>query len=183
MLNAAALSLVGLTGEEEAPRLRLGPRSSAPRPVAMHRLLDRLLKQRKCSARPSPHVIQISRCATRLTSPVIRFPGVLDVLIIDDAAQYLALAPHRASIKANRMKFATLPTKLSCPNGAKKIFKNFSVASQKTKTPLDRAAHSYPLKEKLHQAIAFMRALRRDTRRAAAFLAITRLAPPRWMSG
>src|SRR5258707_12954394 len=36
---------------------------------------------------------------------------------------------------------------------------------------------------KLRQAIALMRALRRDTRRAAAFLAITRLTPPRWISG
>src|SRR5260221_10776557 len=105
MLNAAALSFVGLTDEEEAPHLRLGPRSSAPRPVAMHRLLDRLLQQRKCFTHPSPHVIQISRRATRLTSLLIRFHGTLDALSIDDTAQHLALVPHRPSIKANRMQF------------------------------------------------------------------------------
>ena len=36
---AVALSLVRLSGEEEAPRLRLGSRLSAPRPVAMGRAL------------------------------------------------------------------------------------------------------------------------------------------------
>src|SRR5205814_9929920 len=63
-----------------------------------------------------------------------------------------------------------------------KIFRDFFRASQKTKRrSIER--RSYHLKEKLRQAIALMRALRRDTRRAAAFLAITRLAPLRWMSG
>jgi hypothetical protein len=37
--SAAGLSLVRLFSEEEAPRLRLGSRSSAPRPVAMNGLL------------------------------------------------------------------------------------------------------------------------------------------------
>src|SRR5258708_30432002 len=119
MLNAAALSLVGLTGEEEAPRLRLGPRSSAPRPVAMHRLLDRLLKQRKCFTRPSPHVIQISRCATRLTSLVIRFPEALDPVSIDDMAQHLALGRQRMAINPNRMQFDQLPPKPSYPSDNK----------------------------------------------------------------
>ena len=182
MLEAAALSLVDLTDEEDAPHLRLGPRSSAPRPVAMHRLLDRLLQQRKYFTPSSPHVIQISRHATRLTSLVIRFPDALERLSIDDAAQHLALVPHHSPIKANRMQFAQLPTKLSCPNDAKKIFRDFFRASQKTKRrSIER--RSYHLKEKLRQAIALMRALRRDTRRAAAFLAITRLTPPRWISG
>ena len=37
--EALRLSLVRLVSEEEAPRLRLGSRSSAPRPVAMTGLL------------------------------------------------------------------------------------------------------------------------------------------------
>ena len=41
------LSLVRVFGEEEAPLLRLGSRLSAPRPVAMGRLLDRLGRLRK----------------------------------------------------------------------------------------------------------------------------------------
>ena len=131
MLNAAALSLVGLTGEVEAPHLRLGPRSSAPRPVAMHRLLDRLLKQRKCFTRPSPHVIQISRCATRLTSLVIRFPSALAALIIDDMAQHLAPARRCMAIKPNRMEFAQLRTKPSYPNDAKKRSQEFFSARRK----------------------------------------------------
>jgi hypothetical protein len=125
MLAAAALSLVDLTSEEDAPRPRLGSRSSAPRPVAMHRLLDRLVQQRKCFTPPSPHVIQISRRASRLTSRLIRFLDARDVLSMRDAAQHLALASHRPSIKANRMQFAQLPTKLCCPKDAKKIFGNF----------------------------------------------------------
>src|SRR5258708_31106607 len=133
MLNAAALSFVGLTDEEEAPHLRLGPRSSAPRPVAMHRLLDRLLKQRKCFTRPSPHVIQISRRATRLTSLLIRFRLAFDALSIDDMAQHLALERRCMAIKPNRMEFAQLPTKLSYLNDAKKISGIFFGASQKTK--------------------------------------------------
>jgi hypothetical protein len=39
MLKTLRLSLVRFVGEEEAPRLRLGSRSSAPRPVAMSGLL------------------------------------------------------------------------------------------------------------------------------------------------
>src|SRR5205085_2823760 len=58
-LITAALSLVGLVSEEEAPRLRLGSRSSAPRPVTMPRLLDRLAQQRKPITCSSSHVIQI----------------------------------------------------------------------------------------------------------------------------
>jgi hypothetical protein len=64
---------------------------------------------------------------------VIRFLDARGVLSMRDAAQYLALASHRAPIKANRMQFAQLPTKLCCPNGAKKIFRNFFGTSQKTK--------------------------------------------------
>jgi hypothetical protein len=125
VLSAAALSLVDLASEEDAPHLRLGSRSSAPRPVAMHRLLDRLVQQRKCFTTASPHVIQISRGASRLTSRLIRLRDARDVLSMRDAAQYLALASHHPSIKANRMQFAQLPTKLCCPKDAKKIFGNF----------------------------------------------------------
>jgi len=79
-------------------------------------------------------MIQISRSASRLTSRVIRFLNARDVLLMRNAAQYLALASHRPSIKANRMQFAQLPTKLCCLNGAKKKFLEiFFSASQKTK--------------------------------------------------
>jgi hypothetical protein len=71
---------------------------------------------------------------------VIRFLGARGVLSICIAAQYLALASHRASIKANRMQFAQLPTKLCCLTDAKKIFENFLRRVAKNKTPLDRAA-------------------------------------------
>src|SRR5437660_10682013 len=117
----------------------------------MHRLLDRLVQQRKCFTAASPHVIQISRDASRLTSRVIRFPDPRDVLSTRDTAQHVALASHRPSIKANRMKFAQLPTKLCCPKAAKKILEIFFGASPKNKTPLGER-RSYPLNEKLHQA-------------------------------
>src|SRR5438874_2058098 len=157
--------------------------TSAPRPVAMHRLLDRLLQQRKCFTPASPHVIQISRSASRLTSRVIRFLDARDVLSMGDAAQHLALASHRPSIKANRMQFAQLPTKLCCSKDAKKILGIFLSTRRQKRKRRSIERRSYPLNEKLHQAIALMRALRRDTRRAAAFLAITWLAAPRWISG
>jgi len=73
---------------------------------------------------------------------VIRFLDARDVRSMQDAAQYLALASHRPSIKANRMQFAQLPTKLCCLNGAKKIFRTFLQRVAKNKTPLDRAAFS-----------------------------------------
>jgi hypothetical protein len=76
-------------------------------------------------------VIQISRRGSRLTSRLIRFLDARDVLLMRDAAQYLALASHRPSIKANRMQFAQLATKLCCPNGAKKILEIFFSASRK----------------------------------------------------
>src|SRR5260370_23341102 len=119
MLKAAALSLVGLSSEEEAPRLRLGSRSSAPRPVAMTRLLDRLAQQRKRITCLSPHVIHIVRHATRLTSSAFRFSAALDTRLVDDAAQYLAPARRCMAIKPNRMEFAQLPTKLSSSNDGK----------------------------------------------------------------
>jgi hypothetical protein len=71
---------------------------------------------------------------------VIRFPGALAALIIDDVAQHLALARRCMAIKPNRMEFAQLRTKPSYPNGAKKISGNYFGAAQKNKTPLDRAA-------------------------------------------
>jgi hypothetical protein len=71
---------------------------------------------------------------------VIRFLGALAALIIDDVAQHLALARRRMAIKPNRMEFAQLRTKPSYPNDAKKISGNFFGVSQKTKTPLGRAA-------------------------------------------
>src|SRR3981081_3297206 len=70
------LSLVRVSGEEEAPRLRLGSRLSAPRPVAMNRLLDRLARVRKRFTRPTPHAIHDVLCVSRLTSPRIRFSFV-----------------------------------------------------------------------------------------------------------
>src|SRR5260370_28735947 len=140
MLKAAALSLVGLVSEEEAPRPRLGSRSSAPRPIAMTRLLDRLAQQRKRFTCLSPHVIHIVRRATRLTSSAFQFSAAFDTHLIDDAAQYLALARPCIAIKPNRMEFAQLPTKLSCSSDVKKIFVIFFGASRKNKTPLDRAA-------------------------------------------
>ena len=143
MLSAAALSLFCLASEEDAPRPRLGSRSSAPRPVAMHRLLDRLVQQRKCFTPASPHVIQISRSASRLTSLVIRFLDARDVASMRDAAQHLAPASHCPSIKANRMQFAQLPTKLCCPNAAKKIFGNFlwRVAKKTKRRSIERRIH------------------------------------------
>src|SRR5262245_36926708 len=107
---------------------------SAPRPVAMKRLLDRLVQQRKCFTPASPHMIQISRSASRLTSRVIRFPNARDVLLMRDAAQYLALTSRRSSIKANRMQFAQLPTKLCSLDDAKKIFGIFLRRVAKNKT-------------------------------------------------
>jgi hypothetical protein len=68
---------------------------------------------------------------------VIRFLDTRDALSMRDAAQHVALASHRPSIKANRMQFAQLPTKLCCPNAAKKIFRNFLQRVAKNKTPLD----------------------------------------------
>jgi hypothetical protein len=85
-------------------------------------------------------MIQISRSASRLTSRVIRFLNARDVLLMRNAAQYLALASHHSSIKANRMQFAQLPTKLCCRNDAKKNFRTFLRRVAKNKTPLDRAA-------------------------------------------
>src|SRR5580704_10041453 len=67
------LSLVRVFGEEEAPRLRLGSRLSAPRPVAMGRLLDRLGELRKRFTQTTPHAIHDVLGATRLTSLWIRF--------------------------------------------------------------------------------------------------------------
>jgi hypothetical protein len=69
-------------------------------------------------------VIHISRYATRLTSPVIRFFARRAARSIGDSPQYVAPTPHRSSIKANRMELAKLPTKPSCPTDAKKIFGN-----------------------------------------------------------
>ena len=70
---AVALSLVRLCSEEEAPRPRLGSRLSAPRPVAMCRLLDRLPELRKCFERTTPHAIHDVPRVTRLTSSRNRF--------------------------------------------------------------------------------------------------------------
>jgi hypothetical protein len=84
-------------------------------------------------------VIQISRDATRLTSLVIRFPDAFGALSIGDSAQHLALAPHRTSIKANRMEYAELPTKRSVCVPTKIISEIIFGVSQKTKTPLDRS--------------------------------------------
>ena len=71
--KAAASPLVRLYSEEEAPLPRLGPRLSAPRPVAMCRLLDRLVGRRKRFTRATPHAIHDVLRVTRLTSRLIRF--------------------------------------------------------------------------------------------------------------
>ena len=139
-------SLFRFSGGIEAPLLRLGPRSVAPRPVRD----DWTLRQSRGAlqilhARTSP-MIQTVRQLSRLTSLSNRFSAPTSTLSIRDGSLHLALPLRRASINANRMKFAEIQTKRSSPGRIKKIpgiyfgaAGKFS-ACPKRKTPLVRAA-------------------------------------------
>src|SRR5476651_44909 len=115
------LSLFRFSGGVEAPLLRLGPRSVAPRPVRD----DWTLRQSREApqtfrARTSP-VIQTVRQLSRLTSLSNRFSAPFSALAIGDESLHLALPLCHPSINANRMKFAEIQTKRSSPGRIKKI--------------------------------------------------------------
>src|SRR5260370_23059557 len=93
-----------------------------------------------------------------------------------DIAQHLAPVRSRSPINANRMLFAELATKRSSPKRSK-----FFWPQKIKRRSLEQRSQS--LKVETLQAIALIRAARRDTRRAAAFLVTMRLVAPRWISG
>src|SRR5476651_875424 len=114
-------SLFRFSGGIEAPLLRLGPRSVAPRPVRD----DWTLRQthealQTFRARTSP-MIQTVRQLSRLTSLSYRFSAPTSTLSIRDGALHLALPLRHPSINANRMKFAEIQTKRSSPGRIKKF--------------------------------------------------------------
>jgi hypothetical protein len=139
-------SLFRFSGGVEAPLLRLGPRSVAPRPVRDDWTLRQSREALQTLHARSTLLIQIVRRRSRLTSLAFRFSAPFSALAIRDAALHLGLALCRSPINANRMKFDEIRTKRSLTGADQKNPESFfrsirnSCARPKRKTPLLRAA-------------------------------------------
>ena len=124
-------------------------------------------------------------CETKIDKELEPIPvATRDASKIDDAPQHLAPASLASFDKSELHKFRrSAPQAFFAPNGQKNFRRFFDAVPQKRKRRSWRSGVHLQCRAELPHAIALMRALSRDTRRAAAFLATTRASAPRWISG